>query len=134
MAGSQLSEQPAPADTATTGYLTAVGCSTVPTKVSEPDPQQRSTPEQRRELESESTGLHTWELQQGVQLRVTEENEIPEAQTGTLVWETWRKEGIKSIGNMKVQSDISEFRFSFITSLSFAVLFRQHSRKDGKLN
>lgn len=42
------------------------------------------------------------EPQQGVQLCVTEENEIPEAQTGILVWETWRKEGIKNIGDMRV--------------------------------
>lgn len=115
-------------------YLTAVGCSTVPTEVSEPDPQQRSRPEQHRLLESESTGLHMQELQQGVQLCVTEENEIPEAQTGILVWETWRKEGIKNIGDRRVWSNISGSRFSFITSLSFPLLLWQVSTEDGKFN
>lgn len=114
-----MSKQPAAADTVTTGYLTALGCSTVPAKVSEPDPQQRSRPEQHREVENKCTGSHTWELQQRVWVRVTEENEIPEVQTGIRGWETWRKEGI---GTMKVRSNISEFRVFFITSLSFALL------------
>lgn len=115
-------------------YLTAVGCSTVPTEVSEPDPQQRSRPEQHRLLESKSTGLHMQALQQGIQLCVMEKNEIPEAQAGILVWETCRKEGIKNIGDMRVRSNIGGFRFSFITSLSFPLLLWQDSTEDGKFN